>query len=62
MIRSRGILAEIQLFRLRIAVTGIFLVRCLLTKHSLFQANIPFMNLVSKQIHHQNDGILLASS
>ena len=62
MIRSRRILAEIQLFRLRIAVTGIFLVRCLSTKHSLFQANIPSMNLVSKQIHHQNDGILLASS
>ena len=41
MIRSRRILAEIQLFRLRIAVTGIFLVRCLLTKHSLFQANTP---------------------
>ena len=62
MIRSRRMLSEIQLFRLRIAVKGIFVVRCSLTKHSRFQANIPSMSLVPKQIHHQNDGILLASS
>ena len=52
----------IQFFRLGIAVNAIFVVSCLLTKQSRFQANIPSMNLVSKQIRYQNDGILLASS
>ena len=42
----------IQLFRLGIAVNAIFLVYCLLTKQPRFQANVPSMNLVSKQMHY----------
>ena len=34
----------------------------LLTKQLCYQANIPSINLVSKQIYHRIDGILLATS
>ena len=37
-------------------IDGLLLIQC------PFQANIPSINLVSKPIYHEIDGILLASS
>ena len=51
----------IQLFRLGIAVNAIFF-SLLFIDQPRFQANVPSMNLVSKQMHYQIEGILLASS
>ena len=66
--------SEIQLFRLRVAVEAIFC-RSLVNKQLMaapgktvfpkqprFHANIPWINLVCKQIYYRIDGILLSSS
>ena len=51
---------EIKLFRLLMAVNAT-LMDDLLPMKSLFQSNIPSIDLVSNQIYHRIDGILLAS-
>ena len=52
--------SEVKLFRLRKAVTAIFC--SLLPKQPRFQSNEPSISLVSNQMHHRIDGVLLVSS
>ena len=57
----RSDLIRLQLFRLWITLNAIIF-SSLVNKRLRFQLNIPLINLVSNQIYHRIDGMLLASS
>ena len=52
---------RLQLFRLSITLNAIIF-SSLVNKRLRFQLNLPSINLVSNQIYHWIDGMLLASS
>ena len=57
----RSVFVRNMLFRLLMAVNAI-LIDDLLPMKPLFQSNIPSIDLVSNQIYHRIDGLLLESS
>ena len=57
----RSDLIRLKLFRLWITLNAIIF-SSLVNKRLRFQLNIPLINLVSNQIYHRIDGMLLASS
>ena len=57
----RSDLIRLKLFRLWITLNAIIF-SSLVNKRLRFQLNLPSINLVSNQIYHRIDGMLLASS
>ena len=57
----RSDLIRLKLFRLWITLSAIIF-SSLVNKRLRFQLNLPSINLVSNQIYHRIDGMLLASS
>ena len=57
----RSDLIRLKLFRLWITLNAI-IVSSLVNKRLRFQLHLPSINLVSNQIYHRIDGMLLASS
>ena len=57
----RSDLIRLQLFRLWITLNAIIF-SSLVNKRLRFQLNLPLIKLVSNQIYHRIDGMLLASS